>query len=136
MRKRILMTLAVFSLAFSLSAQQNAGGGEGRRGQGGQRGPSPEYLAMIDSLNLDADQKSQFDMMEDMYRKKRRTMMQEARESGKDRTEIREEMTKMRSEQTAVLQNLFTESQYTIYVEFLKKQEAQRANRRGSRGGG
>jgi hypothetical protein len=109
-------------------AQQN---GQRQEGRQGQRGPSPEYLAMIDSLHLDEDQSAQFQMMDDMYKKKRRAMMEEARDSGKDRQEMRGEMMKMQQEQNAVLKNLLTEKQYTIYTDFLAKQSAAREARRG-----
>lgn len=109
-------------------AQQNGQRSEGRQGQ---RGPSPKYLAMLDSLHLDEDQSSQFQMMDDMYKKKRRAMVEEVRDSGKDRQEMWGEMMKIQQEQNAVLKNLLTEKQYTIYMEFIARQNASRAARRG-----
>ena len=134
MKKGIVLILAMLMLAVcNVTAQQN---GERQGGRQGQRGPSPEYLAMIDSLNLDADQKMQFEALEEMGRKERQAMMKEAREGGKDRQEMRGEMQKMREKQTAVLENLFTEKQYERYTQFLKKEQASRGNRRGGGGRG
>ena len=133
MKRLIILASALVLMIGTASAQQNGQRGEGRQGQ---RGPSPEYLAMIDSLQLDEDQAAQFQMMDDLFKKKRRTTMQEARDSGKDRQAMRGEMTKMQNEQNAVLKNLFTEKQYTIYSEFLTKQNAARAARRGGGRGG
>jgi hypothetical protein len=133
MKRLIMLAFALVLMIGTASAQQNGQRGEGRQGQ---RGPSPEYLAMIDSLQLDEDQAAQFQMMDEMFKKKRRATMQEARDSGKDRQAMRGEMTKMQNEQSAVLKNLFTEKQYAIYSEFLAKQDAARAARRGGGSGG
>lgn len=130
MKKIIMLTLSALILSFAtISAQQDGERGE-RRGRG-ERGPSPEYLAMIDTLALDADQKVQFDAMEKMYREKRQKEMRAARESGGGREAMRATMQKISEEQSGALKNLLTEEQYNIYSAFMKKEEEARAARRG-----
>ena len=78
--------------------------GQRQRGQGGQRGGfgggqnSEQYVAMVTSLGLNAEQKVQFDAINSSYISKMMKKREEARASGSFEG-MRDDMRKMRDDQ-------------------------------------
>lgn len=112
----------------------------GRRGEGGQRGGGGRgaqnqeaFNAMVASLNLNGEQKVQFDAINESFQAKMRTKREEARSSGGFEG-MREQMAKLRDDQNGALKNLLTDSQYQIYSSFQEEQQKNREARRGRRG--
>ena len=102
----------------------------------GQRTPEmeEEYQAMLTSLNLNEEQKYQFEIINTGYRDKMMKKRQELRDAGEGRETMRSEMQKIREEQDGALKNLLTEEQFKIYSEYVEKRRASRASSRPGRG--
>ncbi|GLR15799.1 hypothetical protein [Portibacter lacus] len=132
--KNLILMMFLGLVTFQVQAQ---GQGQGeRRVERPSELESAAYIAMVDSMSLDAEQKIQFDAVQVMYQDKLKKMMTEAREKGVEREEIREVMQGLNKEQDGVLKNLLTESQYKIYTEYKAERQKNRGSRRGNRGGG
>ncbi len=102
--------------------------------RGGNLGNNEAMDAMVESLGLNEEQKAQFDAINAIFSEKMQKKREEARASGSFEG-MREEMQKLRKDQNGALKNLLTENQYTIYDEFVKKQQAERQANRSNRGG-
>ena len=104
----------------STMPQSNQPGQQGRMG-----GNTPDPKVMHDTLKLSSDQIKAFDEIDQKYRTKMRTMMEESRANGTSREEMRPKMDALRSEQEAELKTILTEVQLNLY----KKISAERAAR-------
>jgi hypothetical protein len=118
--KRIFIVTCLLTFAFMVSAQQ--GGGQGR---GFQRTPeqlAQYYADLKKELTLNDKQLADIKKIDEEYTTKQRA----AREKGGDN--VREEMTKLRTEQTAKIKPLLSADQFKKYEAFL----AQRMQRRNN----
>lgn len=101
----------------------------GMQGRTGSNAADPKV--MHDTLKLTTDQIKTFDDIEQKYRTKMRTMMEEIRANGTSREEMRPKMDALRSEQESELKTILNAEQLSLY----KKITAERAARFQQGGG-
>jgi len=133
--KKIFMVACMLTFAFMISAQGGQGGGGQRQGGGmmmRQMTPEQEaeyYATLKKDLNLNDKQVADFKKIDQSYRTKQ-TALREKYQN--DPEKMREERTKLTTEQTAEIKKLLTADQFKKYEE---RQAAQR-QRMGQGGGG
>ncbi|MFT4666150.1 MAG: protein CpxP [Polaribacter sp.] len=133
--KFTLKLAAVFMLCFLCSLNMQA--------QRGGRGGDPIEMAqkqtqrMTDSLTLSTAQANKVSEINLKYANKVSDFRKAARESEDfDRTTMRENMQKMRGEQTAELQTILTKDQWTKFEKMEEARMQKREGRKGRKGKG
>jgi len=136
--RTLILGATVAGLALSATPSLAQGRGGGNR----PAPPSAEERAkaraeMLETLDLSADQTTQVEEVLSSLDEKRKTLMDEARESG-DREamkEIRDEMKEIQDSADTKLKSIMSEEQYAKYVELRSSRGGNRGERR-PRGGG
>ena len=135
--KKKKMNKLLVILTVILVVQVNVDAQRERRGQMDPYQDST-YVVMVDSMQLDEEQKLQFDALQKKFQKDTRTKMRAARESGVERSAMRKEMKTAAEGHQIVLANILTQEQMAIYNSFMKRRQQERQARqarRGRRGG-